>query len=838
MKLKLSQRVLLPLIVFCGAVACARAPSVKQAGSAAPSSPGTTRVDATPQGIKGTASVEGTVRDADGKPVRAALIALVSPQRTSSREVDAVETNNDGRFQFANVKPGRYAVTATAPSLVGVASNPIEVSSGTEIRQIELNMGSGGRAIHGSVTNDKGRAVAGATVRALRVGLGEGRREIFLTRPDAQGAFELLVPTAAYTVIAEAPGADAPIQRIGEKENKPLNFTVFRSFAPEDAAPPEVAEWLQKNAVALDTPEAGHGFADLQPLKSMIGNARLVCLGEATHGSREFFQLKHRMLEFLASEMGFTVFGIEASYPESLVVNEYVLTGRGDPADALSTMRFWVWDTEEVLDLIRWMRRYNEDPRHQPKLKFYGFDMQFPTLAAKFLVRYFKKVDAAFAAQIGKRLSPFENDFNFRNSILLPRDTFAAHVKTVGKIIERLETERNRYCARSSEREWAIARQHAIVLSQAAQVSPEGAMTNRDQSMAENIRSLLETEGTSTKMIAWAHNGHVSMDDFVGSKPMGSYLKKMFGSNLVSFGLVFNQGSFQAMEAPVQTGRGLVEFTVSPAPRGTLDGALARVGKPLFAIDLRRAPEGPVAEWLEARVHSRVIGALYGSDPWQGGFFAQRTRQNFDALLFVDKTSASRANVNGKRLGSGQAPKNGSPINFDLEEGNLGSVPAGWWTAPSLHGKGSYLIALDDKACFQGRRCAFIARERSPWEWGFGQLSQQVEASAYRGKRIRFRAAARAETEGFGNNAELFLQASLAGSEASVGRPIAFAGMFDEPIRSKKWRTYQLEAKIPQEADAITFGFVLAGNGRAWFDAVSLEVIDDSPTAAGNAMKR
>src|SRR6266403_4247214 len=121
-----------------------------------------------------------------------------------------------------------------------------------------------------------------------------------------------------------------------------------------------VVEWIGANAVRLRTPEAGNGFADMQPLKKMIGNARIVSLGEATHGTREFFQLKHRMLEFLASEMGFTIFSIEANMPEEYRLNDYVLNGNGDPAKLIKGMDFWTWDTQEVLDMGRWMREANK----------------------------------------------------------------------------------------------------------------------------------------------------------------------------------------------------------------------------------------------------------------------------------------------------------------------------------------------------------------------------------------------------------------------------------------------------------------------------------------------
>ena len=109
-------------------------------------------------------------------------------------------------------------------------------------------------------------------------------------------------------------------------------------------------DWVRSHAIRLTTAEAGHGFADLQPLERVVGDARIVSLGEATHGSREFFQLKHRMLEFLATQMGFSIFSIEANMPEAYRLNDYVLNGTGDPAQLLRGMYFWTWDTEEVLD--------------------------------------------------------------------------------------------------------------------------------------------------------------------------------------------------------------------------------------------------------------------------------------------------------------------------------------------------------------------------------------------------------------------------------------------------------------------------------------------------------
>jgi len=140
-----------------------------------------------------------------------------------------------------------------------------------------------------------------------------------------------------------------------------------------------VVAWVRTHAIPLKTVEASNGFTDLQPLKPMIGGARIVSLGEATHGSREIFQLKHRMVEFLATEMGFTIFAIEANMPEAYRVNDYVVNGTGDPAQLLRGMYFWTWDTDEVLTMIKWMRAFNQSGKG--RIEFTGFDMQTPTVA-------------------------------------------------------------------------------------------------------------------------------------------------------------------------------------------------------------------------------------------------------------------------------------------------------------------------------------------------------------------------------------------------------------------------------------------------------------------------
>lgn len=157
-------------------------------------------------------------------------------------------------------------------------------------------------------------------------------------------------------------------------------------------------DWVRTHAIRLATAEAGHGFADMQPLERLIGDARIVSLGEATHGTREFFQLKHRMLEFLASRMGFSIFSIEANMPEAYKLNDYVLNGTGDPAALVRGMHFWTWDTEEVLDMVRWMRAFNDSGKG--RVQFTGFDMQLPDAAADNVRTFAAKYEPAYVSSV------------------------------------------------------------------------------------------------------------------------------------------------------------------------------------------------------------------------------------------------------------------------------------------------------------------------------------------------------------------------------------------------------------------------------------------------------
>jgi erythromycin esterase-like protein len=163
-------------------------------------------------------------------------------------------------------------------------------------------------------------------------------------------------------------------------------------------ADPALADAIRRRAIPLSTVSAGHGFDDMKRIADIVGSARIVALGESSHGSREIFQLKHRMVEFLASRMGFSIFAIEASMSDAALLNDYVQRGRGDPSALIQKMGLWPWSTEEVLDLVRWMRDFNR--RGAGRIAFAGFDMQMPDTSIDVVREYLARHEPAYLTTV------------------------------------------------------------------------------------------------------------------------------------------------------------------------------------------------------------------------------------------------------------------------------------------------------------------------------------------------------------------------------------------------------------------------------------------------------
>ena len=609
-----------------------------------------------------------------------------------------------------------------------------------------------------------------------------------------------------------------------------LNETEYAAYLAEERAKYEVVKnWISSNAIPIRTVVAGNGFEDLQPLKKLIGNARIVSLGEATHGTREFWQLKHRMLEFLVNEMGFTVFAIEASMPEAFDINEYILTGIGNPEKALTGLQSW--DTEEMLDMIRWMRHYNEDIHHLKKIKFYGFHTAGTSLAAKRVLEYLHKVDPEQALLMEEGMEVLANPFLVNhfggppyfvdNFQILPNEMKENTVALANSLLERFDEHRLEYIKRSSIADWTLARQYVIHIVQNLKwktfpASIEKAVV-RESAMVETIRWILDQEGADSRMVVWAHNEHVATISEGPYRSMGWLLRNAFGSDLVIFGFAFNQGSFQAFDLQLTKGRH--PFTLGPAPEGSFDATLAAAGLSIAAIDFHRIPkDGPVAEWFGAPHMSRSTGS-YHSEKLNFNSNAVLTRE-YDAILFVETTTEVR---NNKYNNVPPTEILSVPKNLDFESSKAGDPPSDWVLPTKLASVNFQIVTSADRPRM-GSRCAVIKRVPEE-QYGEieGSLRQVIDATSYREKRIKLRAWVRVEASDRNDKAYLWLRMLTQG--AYFQTEVFYENMADRPIISNEWHAYEIIGEVPANAVTIEYGIVFVGDGQAYLDAVSLEEI-------------
>jgi len=584
---------------------------------------------------------------------------------------------------------------------------------------------------------------------------------------------------------------------------------------------PEGIAWLKANAIPLATAEPGSGFEDLEPLRATIGNARVVGLGEATHGTREFFQLKHRMIEYCVSQLGFTVIAFEAAQGATLAVNDYVLHGKGSARDVVTGMIFWTWNTEEVLALVEWVRAWNM--AHERKVKFYGFDMQSGASSVLHVLGYLEQVAPKLAMESERVLGRFSSIY-VGHVTLMPapeREKVFAQIKAVR---EAFAAEREQWIAETSKLDWHLARQSADVVEQFLRIEMmdwdfggEGfakTFAFRDRCMADNIHALLEAEGPDAKALLWAHNGHVQKSHYANLINMGSFLHAELGADYRVFGFAFNQGSFQAMDR-----NGILrDHTVGPAPAEFVDAALAATGIPLFAIDIRHVPpDSAVAHWMADTPPQRAIGSGFDAEWELKSAISADPRENFDVLLFVETTTAARGLKRPPRkvrFSPGAVSEmNQQPTNLAFTDG-AGALHGWHQTDASID---PYAIAMEDGVSPEGGRAVRIARKTSSLPCGDAALTQVFPAAPWRGRRLVFSAAMRADAPTIGTGAMLMIHVRpKKGQDGKTGMPI-LAIQADGLVRSSGWIRRFVAVDVPADAEALQVSLGVTGNMAGWF---------------------
>ncbi len=303
---------------------------------------------------------------------------------------------------------------------------------------------------------------------------------------------------------------------------------------------------------SLDSSPLELSNEDLESL-AYLSNSKIVGLGEATHGTKEFFQMKHRIFKYLVENHDFKVFAFECDMGESYYVNNYVLNGEGDIDDIMiNIMHFWTWRTKEVKDLLVWMKEYNTDKTDEDKIYFIGIDCQLLTYQSDVIIDYFNRVCITLPNECIDFLHEIDqlggNNYDFydnitvdkKNEIIQKTDTLLA------KIVELKDELINA----SSAFEYQFIKQIALNIKHVADVAYSyyhgDGVNYRDLYMKENTLWTSAVFGEDTKVALWAHNGHVSNYEWYQS--IGYHLKNELYDEyqIIDFGFSF--GGFTAIK--------------------------------------------------------------------------------------------------------------------------------------------------------------------------------------------------------------------------------------------------------------------------------------------------
>ncbi len=400
---------------------------------------------------------------------------------------------------------------------------------------------------------------------------------------------------------------------------------------------------------------------DYEPLMDLIGDARFVLIGEASHGTHEFYQQRAEITKRLIQEKGFTAVAVEADWPDAYRVNRYV-RGIGDDttsADALAGFdRFpaWMWRNTEVVNFIDWLREYNNAlPQNAIKAGFYGLDLYSLHTSVEAVLSYLDKIDPEAAKRARYRYSCFEHfgedtqSYGYAASFGL---TESCQKKVINELLE-LQHRAGEYAladGQEAEDEYFYAEQNARLIKNAEEYYRSmfrGRVSSwnlRDRHMAETLDHLvahLDKQRSRTKVVLWAHNSHLGdaratdMGD-AGELNVGQLVRERYGRDAVLVGLTTYSGTVTAASnwgAPPERKR------VRPGMSGSYEALFHETGLPRFLLTLRSDDKAATA--LRKRRLERAIGVIYLPETERvSHYFHARLPDQFDAVLHFDETRA------------------------------------------------------------------------------------------------------------------------------------------------------------------------------------------------------
>jgi len=394
---------------------------------------------------------------------------------------------------------------------------------------------------------------------------------------------------------------------------------------------------------------------DHDALLDLVGNARFVLLGEATHGSHEFYAERARITQRLIDEKGFTAVAVEADWPDAWRVNQYV-RGAGQDADGRAALggfeRFpaWMWRNTAVLDFVEWLRRHNT--AHGAVVGFYGLDLYSMFTSIHEVLRYLEGVDPA-AARAARQVYACFDHYDRDSQQYGYATSFGMSPSCEDGVLDTLRTLQQRaadYMQHAGADAFFYAQQNARLVKNAEQYYRtmfKGRVSSwnlRDSHMADTLDAVahyLSRDGKPARIVVWEHNSHVGDARATeigrqGEWTVGELARKAYGRDACLVGFTTYDGRVTA----ASDWDGDAEHKrVRPALEGSYEAVFHATGIARFFLPLR--DPSPVRDALmEARLE-RAIGVLYRPQTErQSHYFMAQLPRQFDAVVHIDRTTA------------------------------------------------------------------------------------------------------------------------------------------------------------------------------------------------------
>ena len=401
--------------------------------------------------------------------------------------------------------------------------------------------------------------------------------------------------------------------------------------------------------------------SDYDPLLARIGNSRFVLIGEASHGTHEFYQERAEITKRLIAEKQFTAVAVEADWPDAYRIDRFVrgYPGDGEASEALSDFkRFptWMWRNADVLDFVGWLRQYNDElPRGKYKTGFYGLDLYSLYASIEAVLRYLAKVDPEAGRRARNRYACFEHfaedaqRYGYATGLGTTESCEDAVVEQLLEL-QRRAVEYAQRDGRLASDEFFFAEQNARLVRNAEEYYRSmfhGRVSSwnlRDQHMSDTLDALfnhLSHHEDDAKIVVWAHNSHLGdaratqMGD-IGELNLGQLTRDRYGRETVLIGFSTHSGTVTAAsdwDDPAE------RKGVRPGLPNSYEALFHEAGVPAWFLILNDGKRRLIE--LPEPLLQRAIGVVYRPETERAShYFNARLGAQFDAIIHFDVTRA------------------------------------------------------------------------------------------------------------------------------------------------------------------------------------------------------